>query len=68
MNGNQCVVCGAPMGEGNLVCKACLKNMSEQGRSVVKLKIINMLICEIDKGVNRVRDLALKLAEVEMGE
>ena len=35
MNGNQCVICGAPMGEGDQVCKACLKTVSEPARSLV---------------------------------
>ena len=68
MNGNQCVICGAPMGEGNQVCKVCLKTVSEPARSVVKAKIINMLLEAVQENVaalNKVRNLTLKLAELE---
>ena len=66
--GNQCCICGAPMGEGNQVCKACLKTVSEPARSVVKAKIVNMLLeagRENAAAANKVRDLTLKLAEME---
>ena len=68
MNRNQCVICGAPMGEGNQVCKACLKAVSEPARSLVKAKIINMLLEAVQENAaaaNKVRDLTLKLAEME---
>ena len=68
MNGNQCVICGAPMGEGNQVCKACLKTVSEPARSVVKAKIINMLLETMQENAaaaNKMRVLTLKLAEME---
>ena len=68
MNGNQCVICGAPTGEGNQVCKTCLKTVSEPARSVVKAKVINMLLEAVQENAaaaNKVRDLALKLAEME---
>ena len=68
MNGNQCVICGAPMGEGNQVCKACLKTVSEPARNVIKSKIINMLLEAVQENAaaaNKVRDLTLKLAEME---
>ena len=68
MNGNQCVICGAPMGEGNQVCNACLKTVSEPARSVVKFKIVNMLLeasRENTAAANKMRNLALKLAEME---
>ena len=66
--GNQCVVFGAPVGEGNQVCNACLKAISEPARSVVKAKIINMLLEAVQESAaaaNKVRDLTLKLAEME---
>ena len=66
MNGNQCVICGAPMGEGNQVCKACLKTYPN--RPGVKAKIINMLLEAVQENAaaaNKVRDLTLKLAEME---
>ena len=65
---NQCVICGAPMGEGNQVCKACLKTVSESVWSVAKAKIINMLLEAVQENAaaaNKVRDLTLKLAEME---
>ena len=68
MNGNQCVICGAPMRGGNQVCYACLKAISEPARSVVKAKIINMLLEAVQENAaaaNKVRDLTLKLAEME---
>ena len=68
MNGNQCVICGAPMGEGNQVCKACLKTVSEPARSLVKAKIINMLLETMQENAaaaNKIRVLTLKLAEME---
>ena len=68
MNRNQCVICGAPVGEGNQVCNACLKTVSEPARSVVKAKIINMLLEAVQENAaaaNKVRDLTLKLAEME---
>ena len=68
MNRNQCVICGAPMGEGNQVCKACLKTVSEPARSVVKATVINMLLEAVQENAvaaNKVRDLTLKLAEME---
>ena len=68
MNGNQCVICGAPTGEGDHICKACLKTVSEPARSVVKAKIINMLLEAVQENAaaaNKVRDLTLKLAEME---
>ena len=68
MNGNQCVICGAPMGGGNQVCKACLKTVSEPARSVVKAKIINMLLEAVQENAvaaNKMRVLTLKLAEME---
>ena len=68
MNGNQCVICGAPMGVENQVCNACLKTVSEPARSVVKAKIINMLLEAVQENAaaaNKVRDLTLKLAEME---
>ena len=68
MNVNQCCICGAPMGEGNQVCKACLKTISEPARSVVKAKVINMLLEAVQENAaaaNKVRDLTLKLAEME---
>ena len=68
MNGNQCVICGAPMGEGNQVCNACLKTVSEPARSLVKAKIVNMLMIATRESVfyaNQIRDLTLKLAEME---
>ena len=71
MNGDQCVICGAPMGEGDQVCNACLKTISEPARSVVKAKIVNMLLEAVQENAvaaNRVRDLTLKLAEMECGE
>ena len=66
--GNQCVICGAPTGEGNQVCNACLKTVSEPARSVVKAKIINMLLEAVQENAaaaNKVRGLTLKLAELE---
>ena len=66
--GNQCAICGAAMGEGNQVCNACLKTVSEPARSVVKAKIINMLLEAVQENAaaaNKVRDLTLKLAEME---
>ena len=66
--GNQCVICGAPMGEGNQVCNACLKTVSEPARSLVKAKIVNMLLEAVQENAaaaNKVRDLTLKLAEME---
>ena len=68
MNGNQCVICGAPMGEGNQVCKDCLKSISEPPRNIIKAKIINMLLEAVQENVaasNKVRNLTLKLAELE---
>ena len=68
MNGDQCVICGAPIGDGNQVCKACLKTISEPARSVVKAKVINMLLEAVQENAaaaNKVRDLTLKLAEME---
>ena len=68
MNGNQCVICGAPMGESDHIRKACLKTVSEPARSVVKAKIINMLLEAVQENAaaaNKVRDLTLKLAEME---
>ena len=68
MNGNQCVICGAPMGEGDHICKACLKTVSEPARSLVKAKVINMLMVATQESVfyaNQIRDLTLKLAEME---
>ena len=68
MNVNQCCICGAPMGEGDQVCKACLKTVSEPARSVVKAKIVNMLMIATRESVfyaNQIRDLTLKLAEME---
>ena len=68
MNGDQCVICGAPMGEGNQVCNACLKAISEPARSVVKAKIVNMLLEAVQENAaaaNKVRNLTLKLAEME---
>ena len=68
MNGNQCVICGDPMGDGDHICKACLKTVSEPARSLVKAKIINMLLeaaQENATAANKVRDLTLKLAELE---
>ena len=68
MNGNQCVICGALMGEGDHICKACLKTVSEPARSLVKAKIINMLLEAVQENAaaaNKVRDLTLKLAEME---
>jgi predicted nucleic acid-binding Zn ribbon protein len=68
MNGNQCCICGAPMGEGNQVCKTCLKTISEPARSLVKAKIVNMLMIATRESVfyaNQIRDLTLKLAEME---
>ena len=68
MNRNQCVICGTPMGEGDHICKACLKTVSEPARSVVKAKIINMLLEAVQENAaaaNKVRDLTLKLAEME---
>ena len=68
MNGNQCCICGAPMGEGDQVCKTCLKTISEPARSLVKAKIVNMLLEAVQENVaaaNKVRDLTLKLAEME---
>ena len=65
---NQCVICGALLGEGNQVCNACLKTISEPARSVVKAKIINMLLEAVQENAaaaNKVRDLTLKLAEME---
>ena len=66
--GNQCVVCGAPVGDGNQVCNSCLKTISEPARNVVKAKIINMLLEAVQENAaaaNKVRDLTLKLAEME---
>jgi predicted nucleic acid-binding Zn ribbon protein len=68
MNGNQCCICGAPMGEGDQVCKTCLKTISEPARSLVKAKIVNMLMIATRESVfyaNQIRDLTLKLAEME---
>ena len=68
MNGNQCVICGAPVGEGDQVCKARLKTVSEPARSLVKAKIVNMLLEAVQENAaaaNKVRDLTLKLAEME---
>ena len=68
MNRNQCVICGAPMGEGNQVCNACLKTISGPARSLVKAKIVNMLMIATRESVfyaNQIRDLTLKLAEME---
>ena len=66
--GNQCVICGAPIGGGNQVCNACLKTISEPARSLVKAKIVNMLLEAVQENAvaaNKVRDLTLKLAEME---
>ena len=71
MNGNQCVVCGSPMGEGNQVCKSCLKTVSEPARSLVKARIVNMLLEAVQENAaaaNKVRNLTLKLAEMESEE
>ena len=68
MNGDQCVICGAPMGEGDQVCMACLKTVSGPAWSVVKAKVINMLLEAVQENAaaaNKVRDLTLKLAEME---
>ena len=68
MNGNQCRICGSPMGEGNQVCNACLKTVSEPARNVIKAKIVNMLMEAVQENAaaaNKVRDLTLKLAEME---
>ena len=68
MNVNQCCICGAPMGEGNQVCKACLETVSEPARNVVKAKIVNMLLEAVQENAaaaNKVRNLTLKLAEME---
>ena len=65
---NQCVICGDPMGEGDQVCKACLKTVSEPARNVIKAKIVNMLLEAVRENAaaaNKVRDLTLKLAEME---
>ena len=56
------------MGEGDHICMACLKTVSEPARSVVKAKIINMLLEAVQENAaaaNKVRDLTLKLAEME---
>lgn len=69
--GNQCVICGAPMGEGNQVCNACLKTVSEPARSLVKARIVNMLLDAVQENAaaaNKVRNLTLKLAEMESEE
>ena len=71
MNGDQCVICGAPMGEGNQVCNACLKTVSEPARAVVKAKIVNMLLEAVQENtaaLNKMRHLALMLAEMESEE
>ena len=68
MNVNQCCICGAPMGEGNQVCNDCLKTVSEPARNVIKAKIVNMLLEAVQENAeaaNKVRDLTLKLAEME---
>ena len=68
MNRNQCVICGAPTGEGDHICKACLKTVSEPARSLVKAKIINMLLETMQENAaaaNKIRVLTLKLAEME---
>ena len=68
---NQCVICGAPMGEGNQVCNACLKTVSEPARSLVKAKIVNMLLEAVQENtaaLNKMRNLALMLAEMESEE
>ena len=68
MNRNQCVICGTPMGECDHICNACLKTVSEPARSLVKAKIINMLLEAVQENAaaaNKVRDLTLKLAEME---
>ena len=65
---NQCVICGAPMGEGNQVCNVCLKTVSEPARNVIKAKIVNMLLEAVRENAaaaNKVRVLTLKLAEME---
>ena len=66
--GNQCVICGAPIGEGNQVYNACLETISEPAWNVIKAKIINMLLEAVQENAaaaNKVRDLTLKLAEME---
>ena len=71
MNRNQCVICGAPMGDGNQVCNACLKTVSEPARSLVKAKIVNMLLEAVQENkaaLNKMRHLALMLAEMESEE
>ena len=68
MNRNQCVICGAPMGDGDYICEDCLKTVSEPARNVIKAKIINMLLEAVQENAataNKVRDLTLKLAEME---
>ena len=68
---NQCCICGAPMGEGNQVCKSCLKTVSEPARSLVKARIVNMLLEAVRENAaaaNKVRNLTLKLAEMESEE
>ena len=68
MNVNQCCICGAPMVEGNQVCNACMKTVSEPARNVIKAKIVNMLLEAVQENAeaaNKVRDLTLKLAEME---